>query len=407
MVWNPLQSRIFSHMICSSCNYSIEDPDALFCPGCGERLDRENGCAVCGKSLEPNASFCSRCGTPAGSDVPRSWTPLYCKGSGSAILPGDRHFRCQACNGIYLEKYRSGNRPICAQCAQQQPTEDPALAAATGESRLKAIVKDEMERRIAQAQSQGGSFQSQQLSLGISEGDWVLINGGDFLMGSPADERERFEHERQHSVQVNTFEMLKTPVTFAMYDAYCEIRDLSRPGDEGWGREARPVINVDYWSVVQYCQWLRKQTGWPVRMPTEVEWEYACRAGTTTPFWTGETISTGQANFDGSYPSFYTGGEKGVRRGMTTPAGEFPANPWGLHDMHGNVWEWCSSEYDDDYAGKEMHSACQYPDNPNPRVVRGGSWSNVASVVRSASRNKLSPKLHFLKVGFRLVREIK
>ena len=394
-------------MRCPHCHFQIQDPDALFCPGCGERLQRENACAVCGKTLEPNAHFCSRCGTPAGSDVPRCWTPLYCKGSGSAILPGDRHFRCSVCHDVFLERYRAGDRPVCVQCAERHPADRAVEPEASDDSRLKAMVQDELERRMAEAHAGNGIFRTQQLPLGVADDDWVLINGGEFLMGSPESERERFDSERQHPVQVNSFEMLKTPVTFDMYDAYCEIRDLAKPGDEGWGRGDRPVINVDYWSVVRYCQWLKKQTGWQVRLPTEAEWEYACRAGTTTPFWTGDTITTDQANFDGSYPSFYSGGRKGVRRGMTTAVREFAPSPWGLYDMHGNVWEWCSSEFDEEYGGKELLSACLQSDNPAPRVVRGGSWYNVASVLRSASRNKLSPKLHYLKVGFRLVREIR
>ncbi len=388
---------------CPHCDYHIEDPDALFCPGCGERLHRENGCLVCGKAHQPGARYCSRCGTPVGSDVPRCWTPIYCKGSGQAILPGDPHFRCDACGGLFLERFRAGDGPLCVDCASARGDQEQAP---TATERLQALVQDELDRRMAQA-GENGVFRSQQLPLGVSDDDWVLINGGEFLMGSPESEPERFDSERQHLVQVNSFEMLRTPVTFDMYDAYCEIRDLPRPGDEGWGRGDRPVINVDYWSVVRYCQWLKKQTGWQVRLPTEAEWEYACRAGTTTPFWTGDTITTDQANFDGSYPSPYTGGRAGERRGMTTPVRQFQPGPWGLYDMHGNVWEWCSSEYEEEYNGKELLSACLQSDNPAPRVVRGGSWYNVASVLRSASRNKLSPKLHFLKVGFRLVREIR
>jgi formylglycine-generating enzyme required for sulfatase activity len=396
-------------MHCSSCHYDIQDPEALFCPGCGERLDKENGCAVCGKSHEPNARFCGRCGTPVDSTVARCWTPLYCKASGSAILPGDRHFRCPTCNDIFLEKYRFDDQPLCVHCAEKQAAGDTSPSNKDGdESRLDSIAQDGPANHIDETQAQAGMvYRSRQLSLEIAEENWTLINGGEFQMGSPPEEQERLEHEQQHPIQVNSFEMLKIPVTFAMYDAYCEIRDLNKPKDEGWGRGTRPVINVAYWNVVQYCLWLKKQTGWQIRLPTEAEWEYACRAGTTTPFWTGETITPKQANFDGSYPAFYSGGIKGVRRGMTTPVGEFPPNPWGLHDMHGNVWEWCSSEFDENYSGMEQLNACHRPENQNPRVVRGGSWYNVASVLRSASRNKLSPKLHFLKVGFRLVRDIK
>ena len=156
---------------------------------------------------------------------------------------------------------------------------------------------------------------------------------------------------------------------------------------------------------MEYCHWLRKETSCQVRLPTEAEWEYACRGGTRTPFWNGEQITSHQANFDGRFT--YNGGELGEKRGMTTPVGQFEPNPWGLYDMHGNVWEWCGSEYSDEYDGKEKLSACKEIDNLNPRVVRGGSWDNVPSGLRSASRNKLKPDHHFLKVGVRLLREIK
>jgi len=377
-------------MFCSSCNHPVEDPDALFCSDCGERLHKENSCAICGKPYQPNARFCGRCGTPAGSTIARCRTPLYCKGSGSAILPGDRYFQCDVCGEIFLEQYHYDNKPLCVDCAVKQASVGTAAIVTPAESTTPQTAQP---------------ISSPDLTTRIAESDWALIHGGEFQMGSPPGEKDRFDHERKHEVQINTFEMLKTPVTFSMYDAYCEARDRDKPNDEGWGHERRPVINVDYWSAQRYINWLRKRTGWHVRLPTEAEWEYACRAGTTTPFWTGETITTEQANFDGSLPP--AGQEKGVRRGMTTPVDQFPPNPWGLHDMHGNVWEWCSSEYDAEYTGMELLSACKDTGNPNPRILRGGSWSNVQSVLRSASRNKFGPNLHFLKIGFRLVREIK
>ncbi|MES9879899.1 MAG: SUMF1/EgtB/PvdO family nonheme iron enzyme [Sedimenticola sp.] len=251
----------------------------------------------------------------------------------------------------------------------------------------------------------GEVYSTREVALGIVYEDWALIHGGEFVMGSPEDELYRFDSERQHRVQINSFELLKTPVTFAMYDAYCDVHDITKPKDEGWGRDSRPVINISYWDALGYCSWLRKVTGWQIRLTTETEWEYACRAGSVTPFSTGESISSDQANFDGTY--VYGKGERGIRRGMTTPVGQFPPNLWGLYDMHGNVWEWCASEYADDYNGLEQLSACKAADNPNPRVLRGGSWYNVPGSLRSASRNKLAPDLHFLKVGFRIVREIK
>jgi len=198
--------------------------------------------------------------------------------------------------------------------------------------------------------------------------------------------------------------MLKPPVTFDMYDIFCDDVRQAQPVDEGWGRGNRPVINITYWGAMEYCHWLSKRTGANIRLPTEAEWEFACRAGTTTPFWTGETISTEQANFDGGYT--YNGGEKGVKLGKTTPVDTFAPNPWGLHDMHGNVWEWCASIFDEEYNGLELEDA-GYSDDLGTRVVRGGSWHNVPGGLRSASRNKLRPSYHYLRVGFRVVREIK
>lgn len=237
--------------------------------------------------------------------------------------------------------------------------------------------------------------------LGLAEHDWVEISGGEFLMGSPSSEAGRFEHEIQHPVSVKRLFMLRTPVTFAMYDHYCDELKLTKPSDEGWGRDDRPVINITYWEAVEYCVWLRQQTGWPVRLPTEAEWEYACRAGTKTPFSTGETITPDQANFDGHCT--YQGSPKGHRLGRTSPVYQFPPNPWGLYDLHGNVWEWCASVYDPNYTGKEQQDACHLRENLNERVVRGGSWYNVPGSLRSASRNKMGPNYHYLRIGFRIV----
>lgn len=241
-------------------------------------------------------------------------------------------------------------------------------------------------------------------SLGFPANVWASIPGGEFLMGSPESEQGRRDDERPHRVRVAAFQMLKTPVTFAMFDAFCAATEREPPEDESWGRADRPVIHVSYWDAVDYADWLSERTGRACRLPTEAEWEYACRAGTTTAFWTGETLTTEQANYDadiicGSSP-------EGVYGQRTTPVRSFPPNPWGLHDMHGNVWEWCASAYDADYTGREQYDASRDRANKGPRALRGGSWYNWPAWVRSAVRFGDTPTFCDIHVGFRLVRSL-
>jgi len=186
-----------------------------------------------------------------------------------------------------------------------------------------------------------------------------------------------------------------------MYDAFCNATGQDRPNDKGWGRANRPVINVSYWNAVDYCAWLSKETELSVRLPTEAEWEYACRAGTTTPFWTGNSISTDQANYNGNYTC--GDGGKGIYRHKTTPVDMFQPNPWGLFDMHGNVMEWCASEFDEDYGGMELRDASMERWNDSDRALRGGSRNEVPWNLRSAVRGGRWPDYCDNTIGFRLV----
>jgi len=238
------------------------------------------------------------------------------------------------------------------------------------------------------------------------------------MMGSPEDEKSRRDDERLHSVEISGCKMLKTPVTFAMYDAYCDVAEFERPNDSywwrakrpdkptdrSWGRANRPVINVSYWDAVAYCAWLSSETGWHVRLPTEAEWEYACRAGTTTPFWTGDTINTDQANYNGNKK--YGNGDKGAYRDKTTSVDLFHPNPWGLYDMHGNVREWCASKYDHDYGGQELRDASKDRNDQSLRVMKSGAWWDAPKDARSAIRNGTSPNDCSDLNGFRIVRDI-
>ncbi len=357
----------------------------------------------------------------------------YCAASGSAIRVETPHFKCLQCGKLYLEGQRFEDKPICQGCAyesgmaqkleaqraeqakleaERQAREEESRRRAEAAARAKAEAAERERERERERQREAeekreaeetARRQAELLSrLGVSEASWAPIPAGDYLMGSPESEEGRSSNERQHRVQVSAFEMQKTPVTFAMFDAYCEATGKEKPRDEGWGRGDRPVINVTYWDAVDYAEWLSQQTGWNCRLPTEAQWEYACRAGTQTPFWTGETITPEQANYNGNHP--YGGGAKGVYRERTTPVDLFRANSWGLHDMHGNVWEWCASEYDEGYTGLEQRDASRDRGNGNRRVLRGGSWIDRALFLRAARRSWLDPGSSFLSGGFRLAR---
>jgi len=231
----------------------------------------------------------------------------------------------------------------------------------------------------------------------------VVIPGGRFLMGSPPDEPERKSNERQHEVEVASFALGKYAVTFEEYDRFVAATQREKPDDQSWIRGRHPVINVTCFNAIAYAEWLSQQTGQTYRLPTEAEWEYACRAGTTTPFYFGATISTDQANYNGDYT--YGGGQKGGYREKTVEVGQFPANAWGLHDMHGNVWEWTGSEYDGGYGGAESRTVGD-SNFGGILVLRGGSWINESKWLRSSVRGKGSPHDDSNSLGFRLARNL-
>ena len=189
----------------------------------------------------------------------------------------------------------------------------------------------------------------------ICEANWVDIPAG-----------------RLDELEIPAFKMLNTPVTFEMFDIYCVKSHQQPPGDEGWGRENRPVINVSHSDATTYALWLSEHTGWKCQLPTEEQWEYACRAGTVTDFWYGDIPD----------PRMMV---MGTGKTMPTP-GPRMANPWDLYDMHGNVWEWTSSNKHGEY------------------ILCGGSWYNKANCLTSRSRNISYPNFCNNNWGFRLIR---
>jgi formylglycine-generating enzyme required for sulfatase activity len=176
--------------------------------------------------------------------------------------------------------------------------------------------------------------------------EMIFIKGGCFQMGSPESEDGHGNDERQHRVCIEKdFYIGKYEVTFADYDRFAEATGREKPDDQGWGRGNRPVIDVSWHGAIAYLEWLSEQTGQRYRLPSEAEWEYAARAGTQTAYWWGDEIGSNRANCDGCGSRWDSH--------QTAPVGSFPANPWGLHDTVGNVWEWTCSGYDESYGGAE------------------------------------------------------
>lgn len=236
----------------------------------------------------------------------------------------------------------------------------------------------------------------------------VVVPAGAFLMGSPPDEAERSDAEGplRRMMIGQALAVGKYEVTLAEWDA-CTADGGCRhsPRDSGWGRGRRPVINVSWDDVTnEYLPWLSKKTGQTYRLLTEAEWEYAARAGTTAPYSTGSTITTAQANFDGT--NTYGGTAKGAYRQRTLEAGSFPPNAFGLHDMHGNVWEWVADCYVGSYDAAPSDGSA-VPEVPGcSRVMRGGSWIDAPRVLRSAYRGHVPPGTRFIYRGFRVVRTL-
>ncbi|MFO8090574.1 MAG: formylglycine-generating enzyme family protein, partial [Desulfatiglandaceae bacterium] len=241
------------------------------------------------------------------------------------------------------------------------------------------------------AEVSGDSFTN---SLGMT---FNLIPAGTFMMGSPADEPERDSDETQHQVTLTTsYYMQTTEITQGQWNAVMGNNNAYSPncGDDC------PVEQVSWYDVQDFITELNNLGQGTYRLPTEAEWEYAARAGTMTPFNTGNCLSTDQANYDGNYP--YTDCPSGVYRGNTLPVGSFAPNDWGLYDMHGNVWEWVQ-----DWYGSYPGGAVTDPTGPSTssnRVMRGGNWMNKAEHCRSAFRRIVNPdnQLDYYR-GFRLV----
>ena len=256
----------------------------------------------------------------------------------------------------------------------------------------------------------------------------VEISAGSFLMGSPLSEKGRNDYswlsddrkrdlgvissdvEAKRRVSVPAFRMGRFPITQSQWKVVAGLEKVERElnsDPSNFKGPDRPVESVSWHDAIEFCRRLSKHTRRNYTLPSEAQWEYACRAGSTTPFHFGETLTTELANYDGNYT--YGQGSKGIYREQTTDVGSFPANAWGLQDMHGNVWEWCLDRWHPSLAkGPTNGSAWQEPapelakEDQDRRLLRGGSWRTPPAFCRSAFRNYLLPDFRHGSIGFRV-----
>jgi formylglycine-generating enzyme required for sulfatase activity len=246
--------------------------------------------------------------------------------------------------------------------------------------------------------------------------EMVAIPGGTFIMGSPENEEGSNDDERpQHEVTIKAFCLGKYQVTQAQWKAVAAFPQVNKElklDPSRFKGDNRPVEQVSWEDAVEFCDRLSRHTKRQYRLPSEAEWEYACRAGTTTPFHFGETITTNLANYQGTdneeykWSGSYGSGPKGVYREETTAVGSFGvANNFGLYDMHGNVWEWCQDDWHSDYEGAPTDGSAwlSSEESSDRKLLRGGSWLNDPDHCRSAYRFYNSLDHYNISIGFRVV----
>jgi formylglycine-generating enzyme required for sulfatase activity len=254
--------------------------------------------------------------------------------------------------------------------------------------------------------------------------EMVVVPAGSFVLGSPDTELRYPSEGPQTSITIaQPFAVGRLAVTRGQFAAF--VADTSFPMEGGaqywtgtewiidpngsWSStpqdDSHPVVCVSWHDANAYALWLSQKTGKTYRLPSEAEREYVARAGTTTPFWCGVAISSQQANFDGRHTLFNKEDPTGIFRRMTVPADAFEPNPWGLHNVHGNVWEWCQDLWQDTLKDIPTDGSPQ-TEGRFARVLRGGSWTNGAMELRSARRWTANPNDRNSMIGLRLARAL-
>ncbi len=310
-----------------------------------------------------------------------------------------------------LSRLRKRVLSLASLLSPRTTTSEPATSTTPQAPRLPIfefeVVTVNKRGEIIKRQGHQAEYYSEDLGNGVML-EMVLIPGGTFMMGSPENEKDRSSNEGpQHEVIVKPFLMGKYPITQAQWIAVMGKNPSRYKGDN------RPVEFVSWHDSVEFCKRLFDKTGKAYRLPSESEWEYACRAGTTTPFYFGETITTDLANYEGDYT--YASEAKGIYREETTEVGSFPPNAFGLYDMHGNVWEWCADLWHDSYDGAPTDGSAWLENKSdkgnldhlinsnatNFRLLRGGSFIDFPLNCRAADRDWGSSVNHYRNRGFR------
>ncbi|MTJ54155.1 formylglycine-generating enzyme family protein [Anabaena sp. UHCC 0253] len=285
------------------------------------------------------------------------------------------------------------------------------LTEVIGEKVTKTNFKNVINQWVARSQIiiNTHSGQAQQFIEDLGNGiklEMVAIPGGTFIMGSPENEDKSSSRERpQHEVTIKPFAMGKYPITQAQWQVVAQLPQVNQElklDPSRFKGANRPVERVSWHNAVEFCARLSNYTQRPYRLPSEAEWEYACRGGTKTPFHFGETITTDLANYNGNYT--YGNGVQGIYREETTEVGYFKvANEFGLYDMHGNVREWCQDGWHDNYKNAPIDGTAWSSQSSDRRMLRGGSWFNDPVLCRSGYRHYNSAGFDNDNVGFRVV----
>ena len=277
------------------------------------------------------------------------------------------------------------------------------------------VVKVNAEGQIIERYQTSAYYRVEQLATVSLE--MIAVDGGTFQLGSsPTEEGWYKSQSPQHSVTVDSFFMSKYPITQAQWQAVAAFpvvnQDLD-PNPANFQGDNRPVEQVSWYDAVEFCARLSQHTGIDYRLPSEAQWEYACRSSTLTPFHFGETITTDLANYSGVNWEYlgkicskgsYGAGPLGEDRRETTPVGSFGANQFGLYDLHGNVKEWCADYWHSNYDAVPTDGSAWTTDgDSDKRVLRGGSWNVGPKKCRSAYRQKFDPEASLYDIGVRVV----
>ncbi|MDB9450546.1 bifunctional serine/threonine-protein kinase/formylglycine-generating enzyme family protein [Dolichospermum circinale] len=277
----------------------------------------------------------------------------------------------------------------------QPPKPQPPIPANNLKTFSFEVVTTDARGNITNRRNASAKYFTEDLGNGVTL-EMVEIPGGTFIMGSPENEAERYSNEGpQHQVTVPSFYMGKYELTQVQYQAIIGTNPSKFKGDN------RPVERVSWNNAVEFCKKLSQKTGKKYRLPSEAEWEYACRAGTTTPFCFGESITPDLVNYNGNYT--YASAPKGKYRQQTTDVGTFPPNSFGLYDMHGNVWEWCQDDYKNDYINAPTDGSALTSPSRSGKMLRGGSCDYNPDYCRSAYRSYNNLDFNDLNIGFRVV----